>query len=126
MIVGVNIPVPWLLDVCAVEFEYYRMRYPNSYRNVFVDGRPIPSAPYLDPATSDLISKKAYTDNDNWKWSIYVKKNITHHVNIVAQAARDHQRWMVPGSQWGQISDWDDISLLSNNWTWTLKTAIAF
>jgi hypothetical protein len=125
IMVGINIPVPFLLDVCAVEVEYYQMRYADNYQYVFEAGLPLPGPKYIDE-TSGKVPADAYSVGDNVKWSVYMKKNITRNVHIVAQLARDHQRWSIPGAQWGQISDWDDICLRPNNWIWNLKGEFSF
>jgi hypothetical protein len=122
---GINIPVPYLLDECALEFEYYRMRYPNNYHEVFVYNRPLPASYFTDLSVVGY-PPNTYSKSDNWKWSIYLKKNITKNFHIVFQAARDHQRWAVPGFVWGTYADWEDICTRPNNWIWNLKGEVVF
>ncbi|MBN1130448.1 MAG: hypothetical protein JXA71_15755 [Chitinispirillaceae bacterium] len=122
---GVNVPVPFLLDVCAVEFEYYRMRYPNNYTNVFDYNRPLPYS-YIDDFSVAGYPNNTYSESDNWKWSVYMKKNISSNFHIVAQFARDHQRWSVPGFVWDKYSDWEDISVRPSYWIWNLRGEVAF
>lgn len=122
---GINIPVPFLFDVCALEFEYYQMRYPNNYTNVFDYNRPLPYSYFTDMSIIGY-PQNTYSEADNWKWSIYIKKNITKNIHIVAQAARDHQRWSVPGFVWDKYSDWEDICTRPVNWIWNLKGEVVF
>jgi len=122
---GINIPVPYLLDVCALEFEYYRMRYPDNYTNVFDYNRPLPYSYYTDLSIVGY-PENTYTKSDNWKWTIYMKKNITKNFHVVAQAARDHQRWSIPGFVWDKYSDWEDICVRPSYWIWNLKGEVVF
>ena len=121
---GINIPVPFI-DVCALEFEYYRMRYPDNFREVFVNNRPLPGY-YINNYSAANVPENSYSESDNWKWSLYLKKNINKNFHIVFQAARDHQRWTIPAFIWGQYSDWEDICMRPANWIWNLKGEVAF
>jgi len=123
---GINIPVPFLFDVCAFELEYYGMKYPNSYINVFEDGLPLPGNPWLDTLNTPDLPANAYTVGNNVKWSLYVKKNVYRNFYIVGQMARDHQRWVVPVAQWDKQSDWEELSLRPNHYVWNLKAEIKF
>jgi len=122
---GINVPVPYLLDVCAVEFEYYQMRYPDNYTDVFENNRPLPYSYFTDLSVVGY-PQNTYTKSDNWKWSIYMKKNITKNFHVVAQAARDHQRWSIPGFIWDKCSDWEDICTRPSYWIWNLKGEVVF
>jgi hypothetical protein len=122
---GINIPAPFVFDICAVEFEYYQMRYPNCFVYVFEDGLPIPQKNgYINSSFGD--PENAYSVSDNWKWSVYVKRNISKNFRVVAQASRDHQRWKIPGFIWDKWADWDDICHRPNNWIWNLKGEVSF
>ncbi len=90
LIFGFNFPTFKLLDVLALEFEWYGMPYANSYHNYlgsgYVDGYPVPD-------NSSHI--KDYT-KDNWKWSVYAKKTFFNdHLGIIFQIARDHIRNLI-------------------------------
>jgi hypothetical protein len=80
----------------------------------------------MDETHQFHVPPNAYSVSDNWKWSVYMKKNLTRHIHLVAQAARDHQRWAVPAVQWYYISDWDDVALRPFQWIWNVKAEVVF
>ncbi len=82
---GFNIPTFKILDVLALEAEYFGPDYPNSIERPVNSNIPKPEIP---PGSNPGDWKK-----DNWKWSLYAKKNFSN-FTIIAQAARDHlQLW---------------------------------
>ena len=103
VMMGVNLPAFKLLDVLSLEVEYYNNQFANNYSNVLYDA--YPTWPEFNDATgygtlaelqAVVDAEKAYNDkwnsHDNWKWTVYAKKNVTKGVRIYAQAASDHLR----------------------------------
>jgi hypothetical protein len=90
VMVGFNLPAFKLLDVFAVEFEWYGSRWPNSYYNVFRLNnlpQPVDSMKLSAPRTSGINY-----NNDNWKWSLYATKVLAGCFSITGQIANDHVR----------------------------------
>ena len=77
--VGADIPAFKLLDVLALEFEYFPNRFPNSYQQVFNNSTPIP----LDVTASGRSISP-------WKWSLYAKRTFLRNFALIGQIARDH------------------------------------
>jgi hypothetical protein len=112
VMVGFNIPTFRLLDVLALEVEYYGSDYPDNFYGIIqgsVQGTPWPTIPNQYNASD--------WQNDNWKWSVYGQRTIVDGITLSAQVARDHARaWEYPTGKtyWGIINDKDE-------WYWMLK-----
>jgi hypothetical protein len=87
IMVGINLPTFKLLDVLALEVEWYGSRWPNNYYYMYhLDNRP---QPYVDPLTSGVID---YAKDDNLKWSVYARRELAGCFTITGQVANDHAR----------------------------------
>lgn len=112
VMMGFNLPAFKLLDVLAVEVEYYGSEFPDNYFGIMsgdVQGVPWPTVP-------NTYSPDDWKD-DNWKWSVFTQRRIVDGVSLSGQVARDHARaWAYPTGKthWGIIKDSDD-------WYWMLK-----
>ncbi|MBD3392774.1 MAG: hypothetical protein GF418_11785 [Chitinivibrionales bacterium] len=95
--VGFNIPTFKLLDVLALEAEYYASPWKNS---PYDDGRPVPNQSFeLNPSKTSyrriLHPAEGAGDKaarDNLKWSLYAAKTIKERLTISARVASDHLR----------------------------------
>ena len=129
MMFGFTFPCWKILDVLAFEFEYFNCPYQNDYVKVQQFGYPIPAS---KPDTSDLYNPDTYK-NDNWKWAIFMKKDISKHFGMILQLCRDHQRWEWSGFQSLSYDyeealvkprDWDKKKM--GEWAWHFKTEFKF
>jgi hypothetical protein len=104
---GMNLPTFRVLDLLSLQFEYYNARFVNSLENAYrfqtatptgVDstGRMINDPNFFDE-THELVAK------DNWKWSVFAKKELTTGIRLYAQVANDHLR--MPGNYDG-VNSW--------------------
>jgi hypothetical protein len=95
---GVNLPTRImgysLLDVLSLEVEYYNSRFVNNYRNVLYDAIPMWYLPEegIPISEEEVRLNERWAKRDNWKWSLYAKREVIHGVRIFAQAASDHMR----------------------------------
>jgi hypothetical protein len=110
--VGLNFPAFKMLDVFAIELEYFNNKYPNSYVSAFEAGTPRPK--------TDSPFKE-----DNLKWSFYAKRSIGKHFSTILQVAHDH---LIPltNSLAGGQQDRTDVLLRHGDWWWTAKTQFEF
>ncbi|MBN2189490.1 MAG: hypothetical protein JW699_08545 [Chitinispirillaceae bacterium] len=83
LLLGMNVPGFKLLDVISVELEYFKSPYPNDWIGELQYANPFPTD------FSDPHRIKNYVNDDNWKWSIYLKKKIAN-FEIRGMAANDH------------------------------------
>jgi hypothetical protein len=99
IMMGINIPTFGLLDRLALETEYRKSRFPNSFAYPF-DNRgaiPLPLAgensdtPY-DYTDAAVAADPGKFEADDWKWSVYATKTLTQGMGITAQIASDHLR----------------------------------
>ena len=97
---GVNLPTLKLLDVLALQGEYYASPF-NNMGAFNSSSLPIWGSAFkqTDPDVSsttqfDNRGKILIVDNhdDDWKWSVYAKKTVNKVMTVYAQAARDHLR----------------------------------
>jgi hypothetical protein len=97
IMVGLNLPAFKLLDVLALEVEYYNSPWINSFYSQYRGaGLPIPMIPGIDQdGTADQATVDQYASDvrrDNWKWSLFARKQVVKGIEIYAQAASDHIR----------------------------------
>ena len=111
---GFNVPAFNLLDVLAVEAEYFNTPYYNDYNSVFKEMIP---QPYIYGGTE----KQA--ESDKWKWSVYAKKTVAGGLKIIAQAARDHMR--VISHDYAR-QDQREALPTNGDWAYTLRVQFAF
>jgi hypothetical protein len=116
---GFNVPCCNILDVCALEFEYYRCRYPMNLANAVRLG-----SQYAYPIPAEYNKPLWYYNSDNWKWSVYAKKTfLQNRIGLVLQFARDHMRFQ-------HILDepkvYEEALVRPNHWWWTSKVYWAF
>jgi hypothetical protein len=112
VMLGVNLPVFKLLDVLSIELEFQNSPYPNSVANPIYYMKPQPQPETITP-------------HAKYKWSIYAKKCLGRHVNLIFQVARDH---IMPQSTVVAIdfSDYTDVLLRDTDWWWTGKVLFEF
>jgi hypothetical protein len=90
IMIGFNVPTFKLLDLLSVEVEWYGCPYPDNYKISLGTGNDL-GVPLPDP--NQRVVSNNYTYEDNWKWSVYLKKMLLHdHFGVILQCARDHMR----------------------------------
>jgi hypothetical protein len=122
---GFNVPVFRVLDVLAMGFEWYGMKYPNQVPDKQkTDGIPValPPIPPQYPLLGSNYSSLDYA-NDDWKWSVYAKKTLFGNFSITGQVARDHTRIQ---AYYLFDQDREDALTRSGQWMWTLKCQFQF
>lgn len=84
---GFNFPTFKLLDVLAMELEYYPNPYQNAFHFIWKSNSPVP---YFGLNTGiNYYSDWEKKNDDDWKWSVYASKKIKC-VRISGQIASDH------------------------------------
>jgi hypothetical protein len=119
--IGFNIPAFKVLDVIALEVEWYGCPYPNNYSKEIGVGinpsLPIPSA---------YDRQQNYTVQDNWKWSVYAKKMFAHdHFGVIVQCARDHTRLQSLVDEAMNV-ELEEAMSLKSQWYWMTKLVAQF
>jgi hypothetical protein len=122
---GVTLPFWKILDVCALEFEYFPSPNPNSAVGVIKDGFPLPFYTFNNTEEGyDTGSGNAYVPR--WYWSLYVKKQILRNFSIVGQIGRDHIRWEMPMNYQTLNYDYEEAMVKPDEWGWHVKTIFDF
>ncbi|MBN1307219.1 MAG: hypothetical protein JXA18_04840 [Chitinispirillaceae bacterium] len=122
---GITIPLWKVLDVCALEFEYFPSPNPNSAVAVIKDGLPVPFYTFRNPeAGYDTGSGNAYVPR--WYWSLYMKKQLLANFSVVGQIGRDHIRWEMPMNYQTSNYDYEEAMVKPDEWGWHIKTIFNF
>jgi hypothetical protein len=125
VMIGFTVPTFKVLDVLAVEVELFSNRYPNSLEYVWERRAP---APYDGVRYGDIHSQDStlypYTDKDNLKWSVYLKKTFGKSLALSGQIANDHlQRYsLMPG----YFRVYQDVCQKPSDWYWMLRVHYLF
>ena len=83
---GINLPTFRLLDVLAWEMEYFPSSLPDNFDRMF-------DLNYVAyPDYSLLFHSSRNNRQDDWKWSLYAKKQIVTGLSLLGQVANDHFR----------------------------------
>ncbi len=108
---GFNLPTFRLLDVLSFQMEHFGSKFPNSEYDLYyfqlpiVNGVDSTGVQKQNPNQFDM--KNTVIRRDDWKWSVYAKRELTRGIRIYAQVANDHLR--VPAfnlqPSWTQITD---------------------
>jgi hypothetical protein len=118
VMMGFNIPTCKVLDVLALEAEWYGCKYPDGYNLVVRNGISVPDKPTLSPG----YSWSDYT-RDDWKWSVYARKTFYNKFALIFQAARDHMRLR---TQIQRDQDFQEALVFTRHWYWMLKAKFYF
>ena len=122
VLVGLNVPTFKFLDVLSVEVEWYGCPYPNNYATELGKGN-IQSLPLPDFYGR---ADRGYVTEDNWKWSIYLKKMFMHdHLGVILQLARDHTRVQSLLDE-AQFYDLEESFGQKRMWGWMSKIVAQF
>lgn len=87
IMIGFNFPAFKLLDVLAIETEYFPSPYKNSYQLIWKGNCPVPY--FTTMQEINYYSDWKRKTDDDWKWSIYASKKISN-VRFSGQVASDH------------------------------------
>jgi hypothetical protein len=121
---GINLPTFGLLNLLSVEMEWYGLRGPNSFENrerhVAV---PLPQKVINNITEGGSYVDADYSAKDDWKWSVYAKKELAPGLDLVAQAARDHVRHSVG---YAIQKDWEEALTKPDQWWWAAKVAFHY
>jgi hypothetical protein len=116
VMMGFDIPTFKILNVLALEAEWYGGRYPDSYKNVTIEDIAVPDKP---PSGYTLDSYK----HDDWKWSIYAEKTFYNKFSVIFQAARDHLRLH---TLIVKFEDYEEALNQNKDWYWMGKIKFNF
>ncbi|MBN1127443.1 MAG: hypothetical protein JXA71_00550 [Chitinispirillaceae bacterium] len=116
--VGVNLPLWKILDVCAFEIERFPSHFPDNYWNPVIKAYPLP----VD-LESTIYDSTVYVPR--WNWSLYMKKAVTDHFSLVGKVGRDHQRWEMHPAQYPYY-DFEPAMVKPDEWGWHVAAVISF
>ncbi len=85
---GFNFPAFKILDVIGLEAEYCGYKFPDDWEKSLRYGLPQPGSANF-AASGWIASDYA---QDDWKWSVYLRKQVSRGLFLSAQMANDHLR----------------------------------
>jgi hypothetical protein len=108
--IGFNVPTFKLLDVLSLEIQTWDNPWANEYNTV--------RRTYI-PVRSDL---NGWGDrpNDNFKWSVYIKKTFLNHFSIIGAVAYDNLL-DVDQTDYEPQADYEETYRYPGDWYWRLK-----
>jgi hypothetical protein len=124
---GINFPTFGLLDLAALQIEYFDSPFENSTLSLGGANHATPYYPAgVDP--TGAYSKYDYNDQarlDNWAWSVILRRTFLSSFTVSAQAARDHLRTV--GTDWFYGSRLEPNAILHkvSDWYWMLQLSWA-
>jgi hypothetical protein len=119
IMVGFNFPGFKILDLIAIQAEYFNSPWANnSFMRGYSQGGNIP---YFPMPSDKVMSEETYYDasgKDNYKWSVLVKKNLLRNVSFSAQVASDHLNLVSSTYYYGPQFDPGEITAFKDHWYW--------
>jgi hypothetical protein len=119
---GFNFPTFKLLDVLSLEGEWFGSTMPNDMYGVVMYNEPIP---FNGDRISDYLADPVHKiyKQDNWKWSVYAKRTLAGHFQIVGELASDHLRWFA--QDWVR-QEWEEAFRNPRQFYYRFKLAYMF
>ncbi len=112
VMVGFDIPAFRLLDVVALELEWYEWNYPNSFTEAQFTGN-------QEPRPDDIIAGFDSKQNE-LKWSVYAQKRLGKRFSLIGQVAFDHFR--LESNTYVQSDAYvGDAMQRHGDWAWIMK-----
>ena len=116
---GINLPAFRILDVLAIEAEWWDNDFANSYWGVYTGNKQEPYPWKYGSAVSGRIDPYG----GPWHWSVFMQKTLLERVKLKAQAARDHT--MLETGETG-TSNGDSQEAMDGRGTWAWMGKIEF
>jgi hypothetical protein len=129
VMLGFNLPAFRLLDVLALEVEWYGSRLVPDYRKV-TQVSAVPQSPWINrtpavPGASATGLNRPYdVKGDDWKWSLYASKVLAGHVRMSGQVANDHFR--TGGTPGAPGRSFEEGLTAPGDWYWNVKLSYFF
>ncbi len=122
---GVNIPCFHVLDLLAVQAEYFNSPWLNNTFSIASgNNERVNNTPYFPIGNDNVLSQKSYNDQagkDNWKWSVLAKKTLQKRLTISAQVARDHLRLPSSKYYYGPQFEPNEVTAFKDSWYWVTQ-----
>jgi len=93
---GIHIPTFGLLDLLSVQGQYYKNPWPDDKHLQFDQTVPVPQLPRDNPALYAAARDQGVYAEDDFKWTVFARKNLFTGLDLYLQAANDHMRLMDP------------------------------
>jgi hypothetical protein len=89
---GISVPTFGLLDLLTLQVEYLKNGYPDNNSQQFINTLPQPAFPGDNPAEYAARKAAGQYEDDDMKWSVYLKKTVVPGLEAYLQVANDHFR----------------------------------
>lgn len=115
---GVNLPGFRILDLIAIQAEWFKSPWLNNTAQIANEAIPLPMFPI---ASDTIASKRGWNDlakRDDFKWSVLVQKKLGKYITVSGQAANDHMRLVSSRYFYGPQFDHNEITVSRDHWYW--------
>lgn len=120
---GVQLALPGIIDVLALEVEHFGSKSVPSFYNRGRNNLPQPGGKY-DPAPTDpaaLAKEGERLTHDDWKWILYARKQFKG-LALALQVGTDHMRRVT--EEMG--IRYDEILTRPSHWYWQVRIRIPY
>jgi hypothetical protein len=108
--IGFNVPTFKVLDVLSLEIQNWDNPWANEYTTVRRTYLP------LRYKTNGWGNRR----NDNFKWSVYLKKTFLDHFSIIAAVAKDNLL-DIDETEYEPLADYEETYRYPGDWYWRFK-----
>ena len=119
---GFNFPGFGILDIIAIQCEWFSSPYINSHITIGGLRGAIPHSPQW--SNDDPIDYLSIVKKDNFYWSVLVQKEMVRGISISLQFARDHYRSF--HNEWSYGTQSQPIENFFRNKDWYWMTQISW
>ncbi len=92
VMLGVDIPTFGILTSASFQVEHFGNPYPENSSQQYINSLPQPAFPAGNPALYEKNRAAGLYAEDDWKWSLYIQRNLYTGLDLFLQAANDHFR----------------------------------
>jgi hypothetical protein len=92
VMLGASIPTFGILDLLNFQVEYLKNNYPDNNSQQYVNSIPHPAYPGDSPAEYAARKAAGQYQDDDLKWSVFLKKTLVPGLETYLQVANDHFR----------------------------------
>lgn len=126
--VGFNFPTFKLLDVLAIEAQYWKYPWSNNAELVWRAGGPLPYMIYgSNPDLPNFIEADTMrVHDDDFRWSIYASRKIMNRIRISLQFASDNMARTVFSPPPPSFTKYTEVMPRTKDWYWSSRIQFYF
>jgi hypothetical protein len=120
---GANLPTFGFVDLFSVQIEYLKSPYTNSFLESGKTNQALPDIPSGNDRLASDTEYNSVAKQDDFSWSVLIRKQVVGGITLSAQAARDHARFASNNNWFGPGVNANEALRTSDDWYWMLQFA---